>query len=394
MKIKAFIIVLAVVFLEWLDFSLCLYLAKSIFAQQFFPHSDYSLLLTFALFSMAFLARPLGGWLFGRQSDLYGRRQPLIASSALMGFATLGISLLPSYASIGLWATGGLLFFRIAQGLALGGEMNNSAIFLVEHHPHRPLFIGSFVAAAGALGMFIGGAAAAILQQISLPYLWRFLFAGVALISLWICHLRKQLNESPEFKRNSTTLTQIWFTYQRGLINITFVAFFVSVTVYMCNVFWVSYAIKCHLWSISRCAWTGSAAQLFAALFALPIAYYARPSQANSLLRLSALVAFFSAPLLFYSTTIHYNLGVFVGLGGYVCANALLCSALYYFLYLQLPATYRCRGVSTLWALSASIGALSLPIAEQAATLGWIEFAPAMVSLAAALAFFILPTSS
>lgn len=167
MKQKALILVLALVFLEWLDFSLYLYLAKSVFAAKFFPLSVYSLELTFALFAAAYFARPVGGWLFGRKADLSGRRNPMVFSAALMGLATLGIALLPGYAQIGLWATWGLLLLRMAQGLALGGEINTSAMFLVEHHPQRPLLAGSLVAAGGAFGMFIGSALATLLQYIS-----------------------------------------------------------------------------------------------------------------------------------------------------------------------------------------------------------------------------------
>lgn len=144
-------------FFEWLDFSLYLYLARSVFAKEFFPASNYSLMLSFALFAAAYFARPLGGWLFGRAADLNGRRHPMLLSAALMGMATLGICLLPNYQQIGLAATWGLLLLRIAQALALGGEINTSAMFLVEHYRRKPLIAGGLVAVSSALGMFMGG---------------------------------------------------------------------------------------------------------------------------------------------------------------------------------------------------------------------------------------------
>ncbi|MBL7481275.1 MFS transporter [Legionella bononiensis] len=390
MNRKALLVVIALVFLEWLDFSLYLYLAKSVFAKNFFPPSNYSLMLSFALFATAFLARPLGGWLFGRSADGYGRRTPLIFSAALMGMATIGIALLPGYEVIGISATWGLLLLRIAQGLALGGEINNSAMFLVEHQSHKPLIAGSFVAASGAAGMFLGGATAALVQSAPIDGLWRVIFVLVGLLSLWVCSLRKKLTESPEFIANKSPIRQIIREEWPGIINISIMGAFVSVTVYICNAFWVSYATDQGIGSPVVCAWAGSIAQLMSALLALPIARYTPPTKVLFLLRNSMIAAFFGAPVLFMFTASGSVTGVLLGLVFYVMANGLLCSALYYFLYLQLPAQYRCRGVSTVWAISASLGAISLPAAEQAHIHHMTWLAPLWVSFIALMGYLIL----
>ncbi len=233
MKRAIVTIVLAINFIEWLEFSLYLYMAKSIFADVFFPPSSHSLSLTFAIFAAAYLARPVGGWLFGKAADLHGRKKPMILTAGLMGSATLGLCLLPGYEHIGILSTWLLLCFRILQGLALGGEINTSAMFIIEHHTHKPLVVGSLVAAFGALGMFMGGALAAIIQTSSNPHLWRYLFAAVGILSLGICRLRKKLLESPEFTSNQPmSLKQIFANYWRKIINISAVAVFVSTTVY------------------------------------------------------------------------------------------------------------------------------------------------------------------
>ncbi|STX45060.1 proline/glycine betaine transporter [Legionella donaldsonii] len=390
MKRKALILVLALVFLEWLDFSLYLYLAKSVFAVKFFPPSAYSLELTFALFAAAYFARPVGGWLFGCKADLSGRRNPMVFSAALMGLATLGIALLPDYAQIGLWATWGLLLLRMAQGLALGGEINTSAMFLVEHHPHRVLLAGALVAAGGAFGMFIGSALATLLQYISLPEVWRIIFALVGFVSLWVCHLRKQLQESPEFRKNQLPMAGIWRRYGRGFVNIAAIAFFVSITVYICNVFWVSFAIDRQLWSEKTCLWTGSLAQLASALLAIPIAYFARPTQVYHLMRAGMLLAIITAPALFYFTLQANTVGVLIAITGYALTNALICASLYYLLYLQLPAQYRCRGVSTIWAIAAGLGAVGLPIAEQAIIMKVFWLPGLLVAMTVTVCFILL----
>ncbi|MFC3908190.1 MFS transporter [Legionella dresdenensis] len=390
MKRYALCLVLALIFLEWLDFSLYLYLAKTVFSARFFPASSLSLVLSFALFAAGYFARPVGGWLFGRRADRLGRRKPMVSSAALMGLATLGICLLPEYNKIGLWATWSLLLLRIMQGLALGGEINTSAMFLVEHHPEKPLFAGSFSAAAGALGMFIGGAAAAILHSINQPELWRIIFAVVGAASLLVCRLRKKLSESPEFQQQTHSPQKIeWLRYKWNFLNIAAVGIYVSVTVYMCNVFWVSFAIDQRLMAKELCSWSGSLAQLGASLLALAIARLAKPEQACRLLHSSMITAALTAPLLFYFTYQHNLAGVFCALAGYVLANGLLCSALFYFLYLQLPVQIRCQGVSTTWSLAASIGALALPLAAQGTASGYLWVPGCIVSLVAVCALIL-----
>jgi MFS transporter, MHS family, proline/betaine transporter len=394
MNRKTLLTVLAIIFLEWLDFSLYLYLAKSVFATHFFPPSSYSLTLSFALFAAAFLARPLGGWFFGRAADFSGRRIPLMISAALMGISTAGIALLPEYSSVGIWATGGLLVFRIGQGLALGGELNNSAMFLMEHRQQSPLKTGSLVASCGAAGMFVGGVAAALIQTIQVEGLWRIIFLLVGLLSLWVSSLRKKLQESPEFVSNNTPIKQVIREAWGGIVNIALLGAFVGVTVYLCNAYWVSYAIDKQVWNAANCAFAGSIAQLCSALLAYPIARANTPQNTIRLIRCSMLLAVITAPILFFFTMYTWIPGILLGLGLYIITNAFLCAGMYYFLYLQIPAMYRCRVVSTVWALSASLGAISLPLAEAASQHDMDWFAPMWICTIALIAYAILSRGS
>ncbi len=348
-------------------------------------------MLSFVLFAAGYLARPLGGWLFGRIADQNGRRKPLLWSSALMGVATIGICLIPNYTQIGLLSTSFLLALRICQGLALGGEVNTSAMYLIEHSSKKTMIAGSLSAAIGALGMFVGGMLAALIQSITISWLWRVIFACVGFFSLAVCYCRKQLAESPEFsKQQLPAVLGFWQSHWRGLCNIAAAGSFVSVTIYLCNVFWLSFAIDHKLWSNLQCLWIASFAQCASAFLALPIAMIAKPEHASGLLRLSMLLSILVAPTLFYFTEQQMVHAVLFALAGYVCTNGLLCASLYYFLYQQLPPYYRCRGVSTTWAIAATLGAVCLPIAQHGILSGFYWLPGFLVAVNSLLCFLII----
>ena len=366
MKKSIVAIVLAVNFIEWLEFSLYLYMAKAVFSNLFFPQSTHSLALTFLIFSTAYFARPMGGWFFGRNADRHGRKKPMMLTAGLMGFATLGICLLPGYEQIGLTATFLLLFFRILQGLALGGEVNTSAMYIIEHHTSSPMLAGSLVAAFGALGMFVGAVLSAIIQISQIDDLWRIVFGLIGIISLLVCHLRKNLSESPEFlNQKNISLKAFKADHFQNLINIAAVALFVSVSVYICNVFWMVFSSQLNILSTITSSWITAFAQLGSALIAIPVAYIFSSTAPRKLLQWSMLNIIICAPILFGATYHHSFAGITLGLIGYMLTNGLLCASFYYYLYQQLPTSIRCQGVSFVWACAASVGALALPFAQE-----------------------------
>lgn len=366
MKKSILAIVLAVNFIEWLEFSLYLYMAKAVFSTMFFPKSTHSLALTFLIFSTAYLARPVGGWFFGKNADRFGRKKPMMLTAGLMGFATLGICLLPGYEQIGLTATFLLLLFRILQGLALGGEVNTSAMYIIEHHASSPMLAGSLVAAFGALGMFFGAVLSAIIQMSPIDGLWRIVFALIGIISLLVCHMRKNLSESPEFLTQKTiSLKTFKIDHFQNLINIAAVALFVSVSVYICNVFWMVFSSQLNMMSTITSSWVAAFAQFGSALIAIPVAYIFSSTNPKKLLQLSMSNIIICAPALFWATYHHSIVGIALGLMGYMITNGLLCASFYYYLYQQLPTSVRCQGVSFIWACAASVGALALPVAQE-----------------------------
>src|SRR5712691_8615020 len=121
---------------EWYDFYLYATLAP-FFASLFFPKGNdtAALLSAFATYAAGFLVRPFGAIVFGRLGDLVGRKYTFLLTIFVMGVATFGVGLLPTYSQIGIWAPITLVTLRLLQGLALGGEYGGAATYVAEHAP-------------------------------------------------------------------------------------------------------------------------------------------------------------------------------------------------------------------------------------------------------------------
>jgi len=120
---------------EWYDFFLYGSAAALVFGALFFPESDpvTATLLAFGTYALGFVARPLGGVIFGHYGDKVGRKKMLVAALFLMGAATVAIGLLPTYATIGIAAPILLLVCRLVQGFAVGGEWGGAVLMVAEH---------------------------------------------------------------------------------------------------------------------------------------------------------------------------------------------------------------------------------------------------------------------
>ena len=129
---------------EWYDFFLYATAASLVFPKLFFPAHDevVGTLLAFGTFAVGFVARPIGGVLFGHIGDRLGRKRTLVATMVLMGAATALIGLLPGVATIGIAAPVLLVLLRILQGLAVGGEWGGAVLLATENAP--PGRIGRF----------------------------------------------------------------------------------------------------------------------------------------------------------------------------------------------------------------------------------------------------------
>jgi len=192
---------------EWYDFFIYGTLA-GIIGATFFPSDNATLqiMLVWAGFAVGFGFRPLGAILFGYLGDKLGRKYTFLVTVTMMGIATAGVGFVPSAASIGIAAPIIVIFLRVLQGLALGGEYGGAAIYVSEHSPpeRRGYFTGYIQASV------VGGFVLSIIVVLACRFLipeedflawgWRIPFLlSIALlgISLW---MRLKLNESPVFK--------------------------------------------------------------------------------------------------------------------------------------------------------------------------------------------------
>jgi MHS family proline/betaine transporter-like MFS transporter len=192
---------------EWFDYGVYAYVAVYI-GRAFFPSEDptTSTLSSLAVFAISFLIRPLGGLIWGPLGDRLGRRSILAATIILMSAATFAVGLLPSYATIGIWAPIGLIVLRMIQGFSTGGEYGGAATFMAEYAPDdRRGFCGSFLE-FGTIGGFILGALLVLLIQAIIgetamaEWGWRLPFFVAGPMGLIGLYLRNRLEDTPVFR--------------------------------------------------------------------------------------------------------------------------------------------------------------------------------------------------
>jgi metabolite-proton symporter len=194
--------------LEWYDFFLYGTASALVFNKLFFPNFDplVGTLLAFATYAVGFIARPLGGLVFGHFGDRVGRKQVLIVTLLIMGIATFLIGALPTYQAIGVAAPILLVVLRFVQGLGLGGEWGGAVLMSLEHGapdrrglnaswPQVGVPVGNLLA-AGVLGLLN----LLLTEDAFLSWGWRvafFLSGALVLVGLWI---RLTITESPLFE--------------------------------------------------------------------------------------------------------------------------------------------------------------------------------------------------
>jgi metabolite-proton symporter len=193
---------------EWYDFFLYGVAAALVFPKVFFPGSDpaVGVLLALGTFAIGFIARPVGGLIFGHYGDILGRKKLLVISLLMMGIATFAIGLLPGYATIGVIAPILLVTLRLVQGFGLGGEWGGAVLIVSEYgDPARRGYWASWPQAGVPLGQLLANGLLALLalvqsEEAFLSWGWRIPFLLSAVLVLIGLFIRLSIEESPVFR--------------------------------------------------------------------------------------------------------------------------------------------------------------------------------------------------
>src|ERR1700751_1933980 len=194
--------------IEWYDFLIYATAATLVFNKAFFPPFDplASTLAALGTYAVGFLARPLGGALFGHFGDRLGRKSMLVLTLFIMGIGTFCIGLLPTYASIGALAPIILVVLRLIQGIGLGGEWGGGSLMVLEHAPaDRRGFSARFVQIGFPIGLVLASLAFSLVTKLPeadfASYGWRIpVLVSIVLLAVGT-FVRARVPETPVFER-------------------------------------------------------------------------------------------------------------------------------------------------------------------------------------------------
>ncbi|MEN5083361.1 MFS transporter [Bosea sp. TWI1241] len=192
--------------IEWYDYALYGAASGLIINKLFFPNLSPAtgLLAAFATFAVGYFARPLGGIVISHIGDKFGRKPALILTILLMGIATVGMGLLPTYATIGLAAPVLLVLMRLVQGFGAGAELAGAIVLVAEYAPaNRRAFYTGLPNAATLVGIMLATLSFLVIsylpEEILLGWAWRVPFLMSGALFFVALYIRKHLDETPEY---------------------------------------------------------------------------------------------------------------------------------------------------------------------------------------------------
>lgn len=245
---------------EWYEFFLYGTAATLVFGKLFFPATGNELdgiIAAFATYAVGFIARPLGGIVFGHVGDRMGRKALLQFSLVLIGISTFLMGCLPTFDSIGYWAPALLVLLRFVQGFALGGEWGGAVLLVAEHAPNRSrAFWGSFPQAGVPIGNLLATVVLLILSatlssEAFLEWGWRIGFwLSVVIVGIGY-YIRTQVTDSPIFQAaraeaeaqaaSGYGLSEVFRRYPRGVFTAMGLRFGENILYYMVVTFSITY---------------------------------------------------------------------------------------------------------------------------------------------------------
>jgi MFS family permease len=255
---------------EWYEFFLYATAASLVFGVVFFPNAGSRLdgiIAAFLTYAVGFIARPLGGIVFGQIGDRLGRKHTLQVTIILIGVATFLIGCLPGFATIGYWAPALLVVLRFVQGFALGGEWGGAVLLVAEQSPDRSRgFWSSWPQAAVPVGNALATLVLLVLSA-TLPddqflgWGWRVAFWLSAVIVLVGYYIRTHVNEAPIFiearakaeeeKRTSYGVVEVLRRYPRSVLKAMGLRFAENILYYIIVSFSIVYLVTVHEYDTS-----------------------------------------------------------------------------------------------------------------------------------------------
>jgi len=289
--------------LEWYDFSL-LGLTAPFISTLFFPakNSVLSMLATFGVFASGFIARPIGGMLFGHFGDRHGRRSALSITVLLMALPTTLIGLLPTFATIGVLAPIGLVVLRIIQGFAASGEYPGAICFLTEISPiENKGFWGSISIFGVTGGLFLGSLVTFIVSYFvssaeMFAWGWRIPFLLGLPLGLVGLLLRYHVSESETYveaakkaMNHKIPLHQIVDTNLSSLLKVTVFFALSSISFFLGFIYIPSYLISIHRITFQQSLWNNSVSMVFL-IFSIPLFGYLSDKLSRNSIMLSGAI--------------------------------------------------------------------------------------------------------
>lgn len=342
--------------LEFYDF-IIFALFAGIIAKVFFPavNTANSLMATFATFSIGYLARPIGGMVFGHFGDKLGRKKTFTFSVLIMAIATLGIGLVPSYHAIGITAPISILVLRIIQGLSVGGEIPGAIAYVSESILEKKGLACGIVFACLTMGIVLGSLVQAILSTMfsaeqMQSFGWRIPFIIGGVLGFLSYLFRRGMDESPLFKaiEHKVEKFPLQLVLKREFIN-AFSGFLMTglgagiITVLF--LFLPAYLTKILRYTDKNLLWFTTGAILLASLLCIPFGAVTDKISGKKLLYGLIPLSVILPLIIFYFYNFHLNLGVWA-----LALSALLTGFAWgiipNFLSMLFPTTLRYSGIA------------------------------------------------
>ena len=244
---------------EWYEFFLYASAATLVFGKLFFPNSGTELdgiIAAFVTYAVGFVARPIGGIVFGHFGDKFGRKQLLQLSIILVGVSTFAMGCLPTFQQIGYWAPALLVFLRFVQGFAVGGEWGGAVLLVAEHSPSKSRgFWSSWPQSAVPMGNLLAtGVLFTLSSTLSsadfLSWGWRVAFWLSAVIVIVGYYIRTKVQDAPIFLEARKEVTvenkgygvaEVFRRYPRGVFTAMGLRFAENILYYLVVTFSITY---------------------------------------------------------------------------------------------------------------------------------------------------------